>query len=109
MSDCNWCNSSDHIWRPNRREFLYVGVIGSFGLTLGNYFKLHAESAAGKVAASDAKTKAVINIYLPGGMAAQVISPFEVTASFKAKDPIAKVIVTDAAGRHEVAVDQARD
>ena len=71
MSDCNWCNSSDHIWRPNRREFLYVGVIGSFGLTLGNYFKLHAESAAGKVAASDAKTKAVINIYLPGGMAAQ--------------------------------------
>ena len=45
----------------------------------------------------------------PDGMAAQVISPFEVSASFKTTDPIATVIVTDAAGRHEIKVHQARD
>ena len=91
MSDCNWCNSSDHIWRPNRREFLYVGVIGSFGLTLGNYFKLHAESAAGKVAASDAKTKAVINIYLPGGMAAQESFDPKMLAPIEYRGPVGAV------------------
>jgi hypothetical protein len=45
----------------------------------------------------------------PDGMATAVMTPFEVSASFKATDPIPQVIVTDAAGRHEVKVDQARD
>ena len=45
----------------------------------------------------------------PEGMAAQVITPFEVVASFKATDPIPQVVVHDAAGRHEIKVDQARD
>lgn len=45
----------------------------------------------------------------PEGPAIQVISPFEVTASFKAKDKIDRVVVTDGAGKHEVKVDQARD
>ena len=31
---CHWCNSPDHVWRPNRREFLYVGLLGSLGLSL---------------------------------------------------------------------------
>jgi hypothetical protein len=44
-----------------------------------------------------------------GDMGAMVMTPFEVTASFKADDPIREVVVTDAEGRHEVTVDQARD
>jgi hypothetical protein len=40
----------------------------------------------------------------PDGMVAQVITPFKVTASFKASDPIKQVTVTDGAGKHQVAV-----
>src|SRR5882757_7356105 len=61
-----FCNSADHIWRPSRREFLFVGLVGSVGLTLGNMFKLQAQTAGAK-----AKAQSVINIFLPGGIAAQ--------------------------------------
>ena len=43
------------------------------------------------------------------GMVAQVITPFDVTASFKSDDAVAKLTVSDAGGRHEVVVEQARD
>lgn len=42
-------------------------------------------------------------------MGAMVMTPFEVTASFKADEPISQVVVSDAEGQHEVKVDQARD
>jgi hypothetical protein len=45
----------------------------------------------------------------PDGPAAQVVTPFEVTASFKANEPVKAVHVSDGAGKHEVPVDQARD
>jgi hypothetical protein len=54
------------MWHPNRREFLFVGLLGSLGLTLGNVLKLRAESALVKPSA-----QSVINIFLPGGIAAQ--------------------------------------
>ena len=41
-----WCSSPDHAWRPSRREFIRVGVVGTFGLTLGNLFKLQAAAAS---------------------------------------------------------------
>jgi hypothetical protein len=66
-----WCGSSDHIWRPSRREFLHVGVIGSLGLTLGNLLKLEAAASQAKAGSSSAPAQSIINIYLPGGMAAQ--------------------------------------
>jgi hypothetical protein len=44
----------------------------------------------------------------PDGPAPQVITPFEVTASFKANEPVKGVRVTDGAGRHEVKVEPAR-
>jgi hypothetical protein len=62
----SFCGGSDHIWRPNRREFLFVGLIGSLGLTLADVFKLQAQPASGA-----ARAKSVINIFLPGGIAAQ--------------------------------------
>ncbi len=80
----SWCNSPDHIWRPSRREFLYVGVVGSLGLSLGNLLRLEAAPAAKLAAAGKGPAaKSIINIYLPGGMSAQesfdpkVFSPIE--------------------------------
>lgn len=67
----SWCNSPDHVWRPDRREFLYVGVLGTLGLTLGNLFKLEAASSPESLVTKSPAAKSVINIYLPGGMAAQ--------------------------------------
>ena len=40
----------------------------------------------------------------PAGMAGQVVTPFEVTTSFKAAEPVAQVVVRDGMGRHEVKV-----
>ena len=86
-----WCNSVDHIWRPNRREFLYVGVVGTLGLTLGNLLKLEALAApAGSTSASPA-AKSVINIYLPGGMAAQETFDPKMVAPIEYRGPFATV------------------
>jgi Protein of unknown function (DUF1501) len=62
----SFCGGSDHIWRPDRREFLFVGLVGSLGLTLGDLFKLQAQPVS-----ATAKARSVINIFLPGGIAAQ--------------------------------------
>ena len=43
----------------------------------------------------------------PEGTVLQVITPFEVTASFKSDDSIKSVRVSDAAGRHDINVEQA--
>jgi hypothetical protein len=83
-----WCNSPDHLWRPSRREFLFTGVVGTLGLTMGNFFKLQAAAAAGNGAAPKAAAQAVIQIYLPGGMAAQetfdpkLLAPIEYRGPF---------------------------
>src|SRR6266568_2136256 len=61
-----FCNSSEHVWRQNRREFLFVGLVGSLGLSLGNLFKLQAQSMGAKP-----RAQSIINIFLPGGIAAQ--------------------------------------
>lgn len=56
--------------KPSRREFLYAGLAGSIGLSLGDLLKLRAaeaEAAAPLVAKADS----LIHIYLPGGAAAQ--------------------------------------
>jgi len=40
----------------------------------------------------------------PGGFAADVLTPFQVTASFSAEEPVRHLTVRDADGAHEVAV-----
>ncbi len=80
-----WCNSADHTWRPRRREFLFTGAVGTLGLTLGQFFKLRAEDAE---TAPKATAQSVIQIYLPGGMAAQetfdpkLLAPIEYRGPF---------------------------
>jgi hypothetical protein len=49
----------------DRREFLYAGLFGGLGLSMGDVFKLQAESTI------NPKAQSVIHIYLPGGAAAQ--------------------------------------
>ena len=78
---CSWCNDPRHVRPnlagPNRREFLYVGLIGGLGLSLGKYFGM--TGAGGGIARAEQKNyeskegvaKSVIHIFLPGGMAQQ--------------------------------------
>lgn len=65
-NSCKFCGGKDHVWRPNRREFLFVGLIGGLGITMGDIFRLQAQTPS-----PTAKAKSVINIFLPGGIAAQ--------------------------------------
>src|SRR3954468_60097 len=77
--DCSWCNDSRHVrpdisGGPNRREFLYVGLVGGLGLTLGKYFGMTSQLAQAEQKFYESKegvAKSVIHIFLPGGMAQQ--------------------------------------
>src|SRR3954463_4690028 len=86
-TDDLFCASPEHICKPNRREFLYVGLVGSLGLTLGNLFKLQAQSASG----AKAKAQSVINIFLPGGIAAQESFDPRLLAPVEFRGPMASV------------------
>src|SRR5687767_9515742 len=93
MSDSSgfsWCNSPDHVWRPSRREFLYVGLVGTLGLSLGNLFRLQATGAA-KGVAKDGIAKSIINIYLPGGMSAQESFDPKMLAPIEYRGPLGTV------------------
>ena len=81
-----FCNSTEHIWRPNRREFLFVGLVGSVGLTLGNLLKLQAQTAQSK-----ARAQSVINIFLPGGIAAQESFDPKMLAPIEYRGPLGSV------------------
>lgn len=81
-----FCGSPDHVWRPNRREFLFVGLLGTVGLSLGELYKLQAESAGAKP-----KAQSVINIYLPGGIAAQESFDPKLLAPIEYRGPLGTV------------------
>lgn len=49
----------------DRRDFIYSGLIGGLGLTMGDVFKLQAQTSL------QPKAQSVIHIFLPGGAAAQ--------------------------------------
>jgi hypothetical protein len=88
MSETNtsFCKSNEHIWKYNRREFLFVGLVGSLGLTLGNVLKLQAQTAGSK-----AKAQSVINIFLPGGIAAQESFDPKLLAPIEYRGPLGTV------------------
>jgi hypothetical protein len=69
----NGDTSSDPTFRPCcRREFLYTGLIGGLGLTLGSFLKLKDLQAQQKnYVSKEGVAKAVIHIFMPGGMAHQ--------------------------------------
>jgi len=56
-----------HFRKVNRRDFLYAGLIGGLGLTMGDYMKLRANETD----KYEATAQSVIHIFLPGGCAHQ--------------------------------------
>jgi hypothetical protein len=67
-----WNDDPAHFLKPRRREFLRVGVLGSLGLTLGDFFRVRSAQADQKwYESKEGQAKGVIQIVLPGGMAHQ--------------------------------------
>ncbi len=66
-----WNDDPAHFRKPGRREFLKVGVVGSLGLTLGDYFAMTARGDQKSYVSKEGPAKSVIQIVLPGGMAHQ--------------------------------------
>lgn len=65
-----FCDSPLHV-RPNsRREFLFVGLVGGLGLTLGNYLGLESAAKASPDVHPGLRAKSLIHIFLPGGISA---------------------------------------
>src|SRR6476661_1906996 len=76
--DGTWLSDPAHFRRPSRRDFLYVGMIGAVGLSLGDFLKMGAAQAAPTTGPTTKPAgnkgpaaQNVIHIYLPGGCAAQ--------------------------------------
>jgi hypothetical protein len=65
-----WYDDPSHFRKSSRREFLFAGLIGGLGLTMGDFFKLRAEEAA-LTGAIEPKAQSLIHIFLPGGCAHQ--------------------------------------
>ena len=86
----SWCGSADHDWHPNRREFLFVGLLGGLGLTLPRILRAEAEPAA-KLAGKEGAAKSVIQIYLPGGMAHQESWDPKIYAPIEYRGPLGHV------------------
>jgi hypothetical protein len=82
---------SPHVWSATRREFLYVGLLGSVGLTMSQLLRGEARAATvapGAPVLGTAKAKSVINIYLPGGMSHQESFDPKMTAPVEYRGPM---------------------
>lgn len=74
MSDnkpITWLDDPAHFRPTSRRNFLYVGLAGGLGLSLGNFFKLQAAQNAALTEPLIARAESLIHIFLPGGCAHQ--------------------------------------
>lgn len=69
----------------NRREFLYTGLFGGLGLSVGDALKLQAESPL------IPKAQSVIHIFLPGGAAAQETWDPKMNAPSEYRGPLKSV------------------
>jgi len=90
------CGSPEHGLGPSRRGFLYVGLVGSLGLTLGDWLKLEARAAdAGtqtkEGARKEPQARSIIQIYLPGGIAAQESFDPKLYAPIEYRGPLGSV------------------
>jgi hypothetical protein len=68
---------------------LYVGLLGTVGVTMSDLFRSQAFGAEGKpLPAGMGKAKSVINIYLPGGMSHQESFDPKMTAPVEYRGPL---------------------
>ena len=63
------CHGFGRAW--SRRDFMMVGMVGGLGLTLGEFFRLRAFADQKHYASVEGPAKSIIQIFLPGGLAAQ--------------------------------------
>lgn len=66
-----WQDDPWHFRRRSRRDFLFVGLAGGLGLTLGEYFRKTAHAEQKFFESKEGVAKSIIHIFLPGGMAHQ--------------------------------------
>lgn len=86
----SWCGSADHVWHPNRRDFLFVGLVGGLGLTLPRMLRAEGEAPT-KLTGKTGAAKSVIQIYLPGGMAHQESWDPKVYAPIEYRGPLGSI------------------
>jgi hypothetical protein len=92
MSDTKpvtWNDDPSHFRKTSRREFLYAGLVGGLGLTLGDFFKLRAEQAVTDAIAP--KAESLIHIFLPGGAAHQEMWDPKPFAPIEYRGPLSTV------------------
>ena len=70
------CNDFYNTWNrrakgASRRDFLQIGMLTGFGLSLGDLLSARAAEAVDGKPSVEGQAKSVIHIFLPGGMAAQ--------------------------------------
>lgn len=71
-----------------RRDFLYAGLVGGLGLTVGEAIQAQSESKL------TAKAQSVIHIYMPGGAAAQETWDPKIHAPIEFRGPLGSVKTT---------------
>jgi len=88
-----FCDDPAHVRPSSRREFLFVGLVGGLGLTLGNYLSARASAAAATSSGTALKAKAqsLIHIFLPGGMSAHESFDPKPDAPIESKGPFGTV------------------
>jgi len=82
--------SSSFANKPSRREFIYTGLAGGLGLTMGDFFRLRAAEQA-ELAPLVARADSLIHIYLPGGAAAQETWDPKPNAPIEYRGPVGTV------------------
>lgn len=73
---------------PNRRDVLTVGFVGGLGLTLGDALRMEAHGQQKQYDSVEGPAKSIINIFLPGGMAAQESFDPKLYAPIEYKGPL---------------------
>src|SRR5256714_13409238 len=88
-----FCDDPAHVRPGSRREFLFVGLVGGLGLTLGNYLSARASAAAASPSgtAMKATAQSLIHIFLPGGMSAHESFDPKPDAPIESKGPFGTV------------------
>src|SRR5947208_13952335 len=88
-----FCDDPAHVRPSSRREFLFVGLVGGLGLTLGNYLSARASAAATVSPGQQMKATAqsLIHIFLPGGMSAHESFDPKPDAPIESKGPFGTV------------------
>ncbi len=86
-----WQDDPWHFRKTTRRNFMYVGMVGGLGLSLGDMLRTEANAAQKFYKSKEGKAKSVIHIFLPGGMASQESFDPKLYAPVEYRGPIGNI------------------